>query len=401
MMSSLPPGTDLCAIPAAEPPPGQTSNFVNPPNLATETIAVTTVTLTWATLFTAARLYTNFRKLTWADGFVLIALVLSATYNALVLDSHAQIHPPSVGYPRLLVYRQIHEGMAIPVACTSSAYHATIQILYAQGTLLGPVIFFAKSSIFLLCRQIFTIQKQMKYAIRFGLLFTFLLYWPGVGLESYFAAPHVGETWEDLLVNHRPVKLIYWGIVQGTLSVILDIYIFILPLPLLAKLQLPRNFFSPPLLSRGIVASVIALVFRIQLLTTSDTTYTQSALFICVNVENNVAIIVSSMPFFAAFFRSHVLESALLKTLRSKLSSSGGRSVIGTVDHHMVKDTPSPSHLLGDTPGQYHELRDFAYATSTKIQAGGGGEGGPPSTQGNGISREVNIEQEIREHSIV
>lgn len=85
-MSSLPPGTDLCAIPAAEPPPGQTSNFVNPPNLATETIAVTTVTLTWATLFTAARLYTNFRKLTWADGFVLIALVLSATYNALVLD---------------------------------------------------------------------------------------------------------------------------------------------------------------------------------------------------------------------------------------------------------------------------------------------------------------------------
>ncbi|KAH3195689.1 hypothetical protein KXW62_003936, partial [Aspergillus fumigatus] len=152
---------------------------------------------------------------------------------------------------------------------------------------------------------------------------------------------------------------------------------------------------------RGIVASVIALVFRIQLLTTSDTTYTQSALFICVNVENNVAIIVSSMPFFAAFFRSHVLESALLKTLRSKLSSSGGRSVIGTVDHHMVKDTPSPSHLLGDTPGQYHELRDFAYATSTKIQAGGGGEGGPPSTQGNGISREVNIEQEIREHSIV
>ncbi|KAF4215124.1 hypothetical protein CNMCM8980_010661 [Aspergillus fumigatiaffinis] len=394
-MSSLPPGTDLCAIPAAQPPPGQTSNFVNPPNLAAATIAVTAVTLAWATLFTAARLYTNFRKLTWADGFVVIALALSATYNALVLD---------MGYTRLLVYGQIHEGMTIPLACSSSAYHANIQILYAQGTLLGPVIFFAKSSIFLLCRQIFTIQKPMKYAIRFGLLFTFLLYWPGVGLESYFAAPHIGETWEDLLVNHRPEKLIYWGIVQGTLSVVLDIYIFILPLPLLSKLQLPRKkrwqlliIFSTAML--GIVASVIALVFRIQLLTTSDTTFTQSALFICVNVENNVAIIVSSMPFFAAFFRSHVLESALLKTLRSRLSSSGGRSVAGTVDHHMVKVPPSPSHLLNDTPGQYHELRDFSYATDTKIQAGG--EGKRPSTQGNGISREVNIEQEIREYSIV
>ncbi|PKX99263.1 uncharacterized protein P174DRAFT_416950 [Aspergillus novofumigatus IBT 16806] len=366
-MSSLPPGTDLCAIPAAQPPAGQTSNFVNPPNLAAETIAVITVTLAWATLFTAARLYTNFRKLTWADGFVVIALALSATYNGLVLD--------------MLKYTR-HQW-DIPACC---AYHANLQILYAQGTLLGPVIFFAKSSIFLLCRQIFTIQKTMKYAIRFGLLFTFLLYWPGVGLESYYAAPHIGETWEDLLVNKRPEKLIYWGIVQGTLSVVLDIYIFILPLPLLSKLQLPRKkrwqlliIFSTAMM--GIVASVIALVFRIQLLTTSDTTFTQSALFICVNVENNVAIIVSSMPFFAAFFRSHVLESALLKTLRSRLSSSGDRSVVGTVDHHMVKAPPSPSHLLNDTTGR----RGW----------------GRPSTQGRGISREVNIEQEIREYSIV
>ncbi|GIJ98279.1 hypothetical protein Aspvir_000395 [Aspergillus viridinutans] len=368
-MSSLPPGTDLCAIPAAQPPPGQAPNFVNPPSLASATIAVTTVTLAWAALFTAARLYTNFRKLTWADGFVVIALALSATYNGLILASQFLLH----------------------------------QILYAQGVLLGPVIFFAKSSIFLLCRQIFTIQKSMKYAIRFGLLFTFVLYWPGVGLESYYAAPHIGETWEDLLVNKRPEHLIYWGVVQGTLSVVLDIYIFILPLPLLSKLQLPRKkrwqlliIFSTAMM--GIIASVIALVFRVRLLTTADTTFTQSALFICVNVENNVAIIVSSMPFFATFFRSHVLDSALLKTLRSRLSSSGGRSVVGTVDHQMDKVKPARSHLPGDATGQYHELRDFPFATNTKIQAG---RGGRPSTHGNGISREVNIEQEIREHSIV
>ncbi|KAF7171688.1 hypothetical protein CNMCM5623_004002 [Aspergillus felis] len=372
-MSSLPPGTDFCAIPAAQPPPGQTPNFVNPPSLAGATIAVTTVTLTWAVLFTVARLYTNFRKLHWADGFVVIALALSATYNGLVLASQFLLHE---------IYRRI---------------------LYAQGVLLGPVIFFAKSSIFLLCRQIFTIQKTMKYAIRFGLFFTFVLYWPGVGLESYFAAPHIGESWEDLLVNKRPERLIYWGIVQGTLSVVLDIYIFILPLPLLSKLQLPRKkrwqlliIFSTAMM--GIVASVIALVFRVRLLTTSDTTFTQSALFICVNVENNIAIIVSSMPFFATFFRSHVLESALLKTLRSRLSSSGGRSVVGTVDHHMDKPRPPRSPLLDDATGQYHELRDFAYATNTQIQAGGGER---PSTQGKGISREVNIEQEIREYSVV
>ncbi|GFF33521.1 hypothetical protein IFM61606_01907 [Aspergillus udagawae] len=383
-MSSLPPGTDLCAIPAAQPPPGLTPNFVDPPSLAGATIAVTTVTLAWATLFTAARLYTNFRKLHWADGFVIIALALSVTYNGLILD--------------MLKYTR-HQW-DIPACWFTGRY---MKILFAQGVLLGPVIFFAKSSIFLLCRQIFTIQKTMKYAIGFGLLFTFVLYWPGVGLESYYAAPHIGETWEDLLINKRPEHLIYWGVVQGTLSVVLDIYIFILPLPLLSKLQLPRKkrwqlliIFSTAMM--GIIASVIALVFRIRLLTTTDTTFTQSALFICVNVENNVAIIVSSMPFFATFFKSHVLESTLLKTLRSRLTSSGGHSVAGTVDHHMDKAKPSRSHLLDDATGQYHELRDFAYATNTKIQAGGGER---PSTLGRGISREVNIEQEIREYSVV
>lgn len=35
--------------------------------------------------------------------------------------------------------------------------------------------------------------------------------------------------------------LIYWGAVQGFLSVGLDLYIFILPLPILFKLQMPRR----------------------------------------------------------------------------------------------------------------------------------------------------------------
>lgn len=156
--------------------------------------------------------------------------------------SSAQIHPSSVGYTRLLVYRRLHEGMTSYPGCSSECLPCEYpQILYAQGVILGPVIFFAKSAIFLLCRQIFTIQKTMKYAIRFGLLFTFLLYWPGVPLESYYAAPHIGETWEDLLINKRPDHLVYWGAVQGTLSVVLDIYIFILPLPLLSKLQVSRK----------------------------------------------------------------------------------------------------------------------------------------------------------------
>lgn len=104
-----------------------------------------------------------------------------------------------------------------------------------------PTVFFAKCSIFLLLLQIFTIHEPMKIAIWIGIAFTTLLYWAGLPLSSYFNAPHVGETWQELLYNGRPHRLTYWAVVQGACSVVLDIYIFTLPLPLLAQLQMPRK----------------------------------------------------------------------------------------------------------------------------------------------------------------
>ncbi|KAE8350515.1 hypothetical protein BDV28DRAFT_162899 [Aspergillus coremiiformis] len=373
MSSSLPPGTDLCSIPAAIPPPGQTPNFVDPPTLAAATIAVSAITIALATLFTAARLYTNIRKLRWADWFVLISLALSATYTGLILTM--------VEYSR---------------------HQWDIPILYAQGVILGPVIFFAKSSIFLMYLQIFTVLKPIRFAIYFGLFFTFILYWVGVPLESYFAAPHVGETWESLLTNGSPHHLIYWGLVQGSLSVALDIYIFILPLPMLSRLHLPRRkrlqvvaIFSTAMM--GIVASVIALVFRVRLLTTTDIIWTQSVLFICVIMENNVAIIVSSMPFFATFIKNNFSESSLVRLFLSKISSHSEDSKSGTAPHVPNGEAirkPSEDRLVN---GRRHEMTEVNPRMETRIQGGGD----PGSDQKDGITRETDIEQEVRSLSMV
>ncbi|KAL5046071.1 hypothetical protein BDW71DRAFT_70257 [Aspergillus fruticulosus] len=348
-MSSIPPGTDLCAIPGAQPPPGVAPNLVDPDSLQGATIAVTTVLITWATLFVAARVYTNFRQLNLADYFVVISLILSGGYNGTVLA--------------ILEYTR-HQW-DIPACWFNARY---MKILYAQGVLLSPVIFFGKSSIFLLYRQIFTLEKPMKLAIRFGLVFTFVMYWPHVGLESYFCAPHAGEAWDELLTNGRPAKMIYWGIIQGTLAVLLDLYIFVLPLPRLWTLQRPlwkrlqiMAVFSTAML--GVIASVMALVYRIRLRTTSDTTYTQSQLFICVNVENNIAIIVSSMPAVSKFVRRNVLESAFVKSLHSKLSfSSAGYShdAVPRLERSGSRKRPKAhDSILEEAGGGYHELGDL------------------------------------------
>jgi len=59
--------TDLCLIPAVSAPNGQKSNFDDPASLAPAIMAVLTIMVLWATIFTAARLYINVRKLNVSD----------------------------------------------------------------------------------------------------------------------------------------------------------------------------------------------------------------------------------------------------------------------------------------------------------------------------------------------
>jgi hypothetical protein len=113
-----------------------------------------------------------------------------------------------------------------------------MKLLFAQVMLIGPVIFFAKAAILLLYLQIFNSHRAMRIAVYVGLVFTGLTYWTGIPLDIAFTAPRPGETWDSLLTNGHPQQLIYWGVLQGALAVALDLYIFILPLPVLWKLNM-------------------------------------------------------------------------------------------------------------------------------------------------------------------
>lgn len=107
---------------------------------------------------------------------------------------------------------------------------------------MGPTIFFAKISILLLYLRIFTVNKLTRYAIYFGMAFTALLYWAGVGVESYFCAAGPGESWADIAVlGAKCSRLLPWGITQGICVVVLDVYILILPIPVVIQLHLPMR----------------------------------------------------------------------------------------------------------------------------------------------------------------
>ncbi|RYP11521.1 hypothetical protein DL765_007753 [Monosporascus sp. GIB2] len=97
---------------------------------------------------------------------------------------------------------------------------------------------FSKAAILLLLLQIFTVDKKMRIAIYIGLAFTIIAYWPNLILVPIFSVPYADETWDDMVTNPRVHKMTPVGTEQGTLAVLLDLYIFILPMPILASLNM-------------------------------------------------------------------------------------------------------------------------------------------------------------------
>ncbi|KAL6806622.1 hypothetical protein GGI42DRAFT_321698 [Trichoderma sp. SZMC 28013] len=306
-MSSLtiPPGVDLCQIPASPPPPGVVPNFVDPESLAGALIAVSAVMLTWSTIFLAARMWMNWRNLKLADYFAIIAGVLNGAYTGLILS----------------VARYSRHQWNVPVCWYTATY---MKIIFSFGMLLGPAIFFAKAAILLLYLQIFAANRTIRISCYVLMVALTLTYWTNTVLEIAFACPRPGETWTDLLTSGNPGKIIYFGPVQGSLAVVLDIAIFILPLPVLWKLNMPLRrrialcavFFTALM---GVIASVIALWARVILLGTPDLTWLESQLFICIIVENNVAIVVCCVPAFKNMCKKHIAETRAWKALISKI----------------------------------------------------------------------------------
>ncbi|KAI1752380.1 hypothetical protein F4782DRAFT_152608 [Xylaria castorea] len=294
---------NLCTVAAAPPPPdGYSSNFNNPTSLGPVLIGVITFTTIWAIVFTSARLYISFRKLGWADWFNLIALLHSITILGIEGTQ----------------FKFAHHIWDVP-ACFFDKSAFTFRLFCFK-----PAPSFAKASIFLLYLRLFTVQRPMRIAVYAGIIFSFCLYGAGVAVATYYGTPRVGEKWTDILDGRTEVPLPWWQ-AQSGLSVALDLYIFLLPLSVIAKLRLPVQrriqlvaVFSLAL--GGIIASITSLAERINIAHAYDQTWISAILSLCSAVELNVAIIVGSAPAFAGFARTHLLGLPVVKLILSRIS---------------------------------------------------------------------------------
>ena len=146
-----------------------------------------------------------------------------------------------------------------------------------------------------------------------GIIFCGLIYLPHIVLVIVFNAPHGGATWADLATNGMPQKLAFYAPIHGIGSIVIDIYIFVIPLLMFRNLQVSSRkriqlfaiFLTgllcvPPLISlsahhrplrlmtccSGIISSAISCYWRMMItFHSNDYTWQESELFIWMYVN--------------------------------------------------------------------------------------------------------------------
>jgi hypothetical protein len=89
--------------------------------------------------------------------------------------------------------------------------------------------------------RLFGRKPGFRVACYIGIVANFAIYMTAIPLLSYFCTPPIGGSWSSLDVFAKCKKLLDWAVIQGSLDIVLDIYIFVLPLPVVLGLQMPMG----------------------------------------------------------------------------------------------------------------------------------------------------------------
>lgn len=391
------PGANLSAIPIRPPPPGISSNFVDPPTLAPTILAVNIVMMTWALLFVVIRLYVNFharRGLATDDYFCIISTVLVVGWTGL-------------NFTTLRYAVHIYD---IPLAAVTASYNKRF---YAVNLMIGLSLFFAKSTILILYFRIFAVGKKNTRSIRFGLAWCFLIYLNNILMPTYFCAPRIGERWGSSTCSERCSRFVIYAMILSAFSLALDLYIFILPVPMILRLQMSRKrrvsilgIFGTAFL--GIIAAVARLLYQIKLYKVNDGQWDTALTDLCITVEINVAIIVGSIPAFASFFNRQMPGASWLAAIRSLISRSTDRassSKFGRSGRSNTGVVPSGESVIPGGHARdkgYLELHDTRHPTDyelgsvrTEIQ----GTAASPSLEEGVVHKSINVYQTVGQES--
>jgi hypothetical protein len=333
------PGADPCSVPFGPPPTGEMSDF-NARGLRDVVISVVVIFTVFAVIPSLGRLWMSLKKFMFSDVLVLLAMLSNITLMVF-----------------MIVYVRYFRHQWDTPLCWHNTDYARVTLGWQILTTTSMLT--AKTATLLLLRQVFSISRRTSIAIWIGIIATVAIYGSSMIVLIYHGVPHVGQSWEQYIDHMRagtsPPFSIYWAVGQAAAGSVLDIYIFILPLPIIYKLnmttkrkvQLSALFFVALL---GVIVSIISIVYRVQFLTEAnlDLMYNTGITMMCNITEMNVALIVASTPAFAKFVRTYILDSSLVSTIRSSFAT---RSAWGGSTEDQTRTRTTRRSRLSDQPG--------------------------------------------------
>ena len=97
---------------------------------------------------------------------------------------------------------------------------------------------FAKAALFLLYYQVFSLDRWTKIAIYIGISITFLFYLANGVANLVLCTPKRNESWTSTPYVERCRRAEVMGDIQGVFGLVSDLYIFVLPFPVLYRLHM-------------------------------------------------------------------------------------------------------------------------------------------------------------------
>ncbi|KAF3016505.1 hypothetical protein E8E14_010948 [Neopestalotiopsis sp. 37M] len=194
----------------------------------------------------------------------------------------------------------------------------------------GISLVLSKTPILLLYTRLFGVKRWVKFASTFTLgIFSIAM------LASIITIAVVCRPTGPVMPASSLLKCSLWssrnGLACGALSLAVDIIIFIIPIPVIIDLRLPRTkkfglavVFTTGLFAIG--ASAVSLRFKMDSLS-GKTTDTSTAIFFT-NLEWCIAVMVGCVPGLNSFWGTYILNGSLYSRIASAFSN---RSLGGIV----------------------------------------------------------------------
>ncbi|KEQ77812.1 hypothetical protein M436DRAFT_36696, partial [Aureobasidium namibiae CBS 147.97] len=285
--------SDPSTTPARMPPPGVTSNFINPVNTGYQQTICNVLCSIFVAIFVGTRIYTRIKLVkcvSWDDYLIILA---------------ALVFYAEVGCFQYIV--QVGLGRHL-WDVSAERFSPTFLEVWTFGAMIYSVcMLLTKMSILMLYRRLFPIDN-FRY-LWWMCVFCTMGYGLGAIFSSLFACVPVRAQWDLTISASRCINKQAFYIGNGVMNIITDLMILALPIPIVWRLtlELRQKIILSVVFTLGSISCVISLVRLLSIVTwirvgNSDITYTLQPIVAWSEIELAACIICANAPCLRPFF---------------------------------------------------------------------------------------------------